>query len=62
MEQDQEARFAMYREAEQMIIDGAPWVPIYHSAGDHYLIKPYVKGLPISSMVIPRLRYVYFIE
>ena len=62
VEQDQGVRFAMYREAEQMIIDGAPWVPIYHSAGDHYLIKPYVKGLPISSMVIPRLRYVYFIE
>ena len=62
VEQDQEARFAMYREAEQMIIDGAPWVPIYHSAGDHYLIKPYVKGLPISSLVIPRLRYVYFTE
>ncbi len=62
VEQDQEARFAMYRDAEQMILDGAPWVPIYHSAGDHYLIKPYVKGLPISSLVIPRLRYVYFIE
>ena len=62
VEQDQEARYAMYRDAEQMILDGAPWVPIYHSAGDHYLIKPYVKGLPISSLVIPRLRYVYFIE
>ena len=62
VEQNHEARFAMYREAEQMILDGAPWVPIYHSAGDHYLIKPYVKGFPISSLVIPRLRYVYFIE
>ncbi len=62
VEQDREARFALYREAEQMILDGAPWVPIYHSSGEHYLIKPYVKGFPISSLVIPRFRFVYFIE
>ena len=62
VEQDQEARFALYRDAEQMILDGAPWVPLWHSNGEHYLIKPYVKGLPLSSLVIPRLRYVYFIE
>ena len=62
VEQDQEARFALYRDAEQMILDGAPWVPLWHSNGEHYLIKPYVKGLPLSALVIPRLRYVYFIE
>ena len=62
VEQDREARFALYRDAEQMILDGAPWVPLWHSNGEHYLIKPYVKGLPLSSLVIPRLRYVYFIE
>ena len=52
----------MYNEAEQMILDGSPWIPLYHSAGEHYLIKPYVKGFPISSLVIPRFRFVYFIE
>ena len=62
VEQDHEARMALYREAEQMILDGAPWVPLWHSRGDHYLIKPYIKGLPLSSLVIPRLRYVHFIE
>ena len=62
VEQDQQARFALYRDAEQMILDGAPWVPLWHSNGEHYLIKPYVKGLPLSSLVIPRLRYIYFIE
>ena len=62
VEQDREARFALYHEAEQIILDGAPWIPLYHSAGEHYLIKPYVKGFPISSLVIPRFRYVYFIE
>ena len=62
VEQDQDARFALYREAEQMILDGAPWAPLYHSNGEHYLIKPYIKGWPLSPLVIPRFRFVYFIE
>ena len=62
VEQDRSARFAMYQEAEKMILDGAPWAPLYHSNGDHYLIKPYIKGWPLSSLIIPRLRFVYFIE
>ena len=62
LEPDQESRFALYHQAEQMILDGAPWVPLWHSSGDHFLIKPYIKGLPLSPLVIPRFRYVYFIE
>ena len=62
VEQDQEARFALYHEAEQMILDGAPWAPLWHSNGEHYLIKPNVKGLPLSPLVIPRYRFVYFVE
>ena len=62
VEADQEARFALYHEAEQMILDGAPWAPLYHSAGEHFLIKPYVQGWPLSPLVIPRFRFVYFIE
>ena len=62
VEQDQQARFAMYQEAERMLLDGAPWAPLYHTNGDHYLIKPYVKGWPLSPLVIPRFRFVYFIE
>ena len=62
VEQDQTARFALYQEAERMILDGAPWAPLYHSGGEYYLIKPYVQGLPLSPLVIPRFRFVYFIE
>ena len=62
VEQDQEARFALYREAEQMIIDEAPWAPLWHSNGESYLIKPYVKGFPLSPLVIARYRHVYFVE
>ena len=62
VEQDHEARLALYRQAEEMILDGAPWAPLYHSNGEHFLIKPYIKGWPLSPLVIPRFRYVYFIE
>ena len=62
VEQDQEARFALYQQAEKMIVDSAPWAPLYHSNGESYLIKPYIKGFPLSPLVIPRFRYVYFIE
>ena len=62
VEQDQQARFALYQEAEQMIIDEAPWAPLWHSNGESYLIKPYVKGFPLSPLVIPRYRHVYFVE
>ena len=62
VEQDQQARFALYNEAEEMIVEEAPWAPLWHSNGDSYLIKPYVKGLPLSPLVIPRFRYVYFEE
>ena len=62
VEQDEQARIALYNEAEQLIIEQAPWVPLYHSNGDSYIIKPYVKGLPLTPLVISRLRYVYFTE
>jgi oligopeptide transport system substrate-binding protein len=46
-EQDPEARMALYREAEELLVEDAAWVPIYHSGG-YYLVKPYVKDLVIT--------------
>ena len=62
VERDQDARFALYNEAEQLIIEEAPWAPLWHSNGESYIIKPYIKGLPLAPLVIPRLRFVHFIE
>ncbi len=62
VEQNEQARIALYNEAEQLIIEQAPWVPLFHSNGDSYIIKPYVRGLPLTPLVIPRLRYVYFTQ
>ena len=62
VEQDQTARYALYNEAEQLIVDQSPWAPLWHSNGESYIIKPYVKGLPLTPLVIPRLKFVYFTE
>lgn len=62
VEADTTARLSLYREAERMILDGAPWAPLWHSGGDNYLIKPYIKGLNLSPLIIPRYRFIYFAE
>jgi len=56
-EQDVTKRLQLYQEAEQLIIQDAPWVPLYFGRS-HIVVKPYVKGLeqPLPS-VIPMLRY-----
>ena len=56
-EADVTKRLLLYQEAEQIILDEAPWVPLYFSR-DHFVVKPYVKGFDATPMVIPRLRYV----
>jgi len=56
-EQDHDRRMALYRQAEQMILNDAPWVPL-HYATDYWLTKPYVKGMIYPPMIIPYLQYV----
>ena len=56
-EQDEQAQFDLYSQAEDIIVEDAAWIPLYFGR-DHALVKPYVKGLSVAPMVIPRLRYV----
>lgn len=48
-ETDQQKRLALYRQAERIVIDDAPWVPIYYQK-DLELVKPYVSGIRDSLM------------
>jgi ABC-type transport system substrate-binding protein len=41
---DQEERIALYRKAERIVVDDAPWVPLYFQR-DVELHRPYVKGI-----------------
>lgn len=56
-ESDPETRMDLYRQAEEIIVDEAPWIPLYHGR-NHYLVKPDVNGFEIPPFVIPNLRYV----
>jgi len=56
-EQDQEKRFALYREAEKLIVQDAPWIPLYHTES-HLLVKPYVKDLVMTPQGLYDLRRV----
>lgn len=56
-EPDDAARMSLYQQAEEIIVDEAPWVPLYHGKSS-YLVKPYVTGFEIPPFVIPNLRYV----
>ena len=56
-EQDFDKRMELYQEAEEIILDDAPIVPLTHNA-DYWLTKPYVEGMTYPPVIIPKLKYV----
>lgn len=57
LEKDTAARFKLYSQAEQLILNDAPVVPLTYDR-NYNLVKPYVKGLIFPAMYIPHLQYV----
>jgi oligopeptide transport system substrate-binding protein len=60
-ETDEATRLSLYQQAEQIIVNEAPWIPLFHDKFS-VLIKPYVEGYTLPPFVIPRLRYVQIEE
>ncbi|MCD6390444.1 MAG: peptide ABC transporter substrate-binding protein [Dehalococcoidia bacterium] len=58
IEQDEALRLAMYQQAEQLVVDDAPCLPLFHGA-NYILVEPYIKGYELSPLGIPDLRRVY---
>jgi len=58
IEQDGADRLAMYQQAEQLVVDDAPCLPLFHGA-NYILVEPYVKGYELSPLGIPDLSKVY---
>jgi oligopeptide transport system substrate-binding protein len=56
-EEDQAKRLKLYQQAEQIIVQDAPWIPLFHGKSNA-LTKPYVQDYLIAPFVIPNLRYV----
>jgi oligopeptide transport system substrate-binding protein len=57
VEQDFDKRMELYQQAEEMILEDAPIVPLTHDA-DYWLTKPYVDGMIYPPVIIPKLKYV----
>jgi len=53
-EQDDDARLELYREAERLLIDEAPCLPLMYGS-NHVLVKPYVSGFRLSPLGVPDL-------
>ena len=62
VETDETARYTLYNQAEQMILDDAPWVPLWFDGESKLLIKPNVQDFHLPPLIIPRMRYVYLTE
>jgi len=56
LERDSAARFKLYQQAEQIILNDLPVLPMVHSR-NYILTKPYVKGAIYPPLIIPRLKY-----
>jgi oligopeptide transport system substrate-binding protein len=56
-ELDVTKRLQLYQQAEQIILEEAPWIPLYYGR-DHFVVKPHVKGYGALPIVIPHLRYI----
>jgi len=56
IEQDATKRVQLYQQAEQILIQDMPWIPLYFGR-DHFVVKPKVKGFEPLPIVVPMLRY-----
>ena len=58
IEQDRAVRLVMYQQAEQLVVDDAPCLPLFHGT-NYILVKSYVKGYELSPLGVPDLSRVY---
>jgi oligopeptide transport system substrate-binding protein len=58
IEQNRALRLAMYQQAEQMVVDDAPCLPLFHGT-NYIVVKSYVKGYDLGPLGIPDLSKVY---
>jgi len=59
VEEDEKARFSLYQQAEQIIVNEAPWLPLWYPGEGYILIKPQVKDYLLLPIVVPKYRFVY---
>jgi oligopeptide transport system substrate-binding protein len=55
VEQNVEARLALYQDIERQLIEDAAWIPMFFDTS-HALVKPYVSGYIFAPLVIEKFR------
>ena len=53
-EQDEQVRLELYQEAERLVVDEAPCLPLMYGS-NHVLVRPYVSGYRLSPLGVPDL-------
>ena len=59
-EPDIERRVELYHEAEILIVQDAPLLPLWYTGEQYVLIKGHVEDYRVTPMTVPKLRYVKF--
>ena len=54
IERNPETRFDLYHQAERMILDDAPWLPLY-TGRETWLVAPDIEGFELPPIVLPRM-------
>lgn len=57
VEQNPELRLQLYRDAEEILIDEAAWIPLFFPLA-HFVVAPGVEGWFNPPLVMPRLRFI----
>ena len=58
LETDTRRRMRLYQRAEELVMEDAPWVPLWHGV-DYVLTKPYVKGAHYAASIFPWLSSIH---
>jgi oligopeptide transport system substrate-binding protein len=61
VEQDQDARFELYQQAEQIIVNDGAWIPLWYGKG-YVLVKPWVKNYYFPAAIVSKLKYVEIVN
>jgi oligopeptide transport system substrate-binding protein len=58
IEQNRTVRLDMYQQAEQLVVDDAPCLPLFYGT-NYILVKPYVRDYELGPLGVPDLSKVY---
>ena len=62
IEQDLDTRMQMYNQAERIIVDEAPWIPLWFPGDRYVLINQRVKNYKLTPMSVPKYSLVEIVD